>query len=168
MTDDPWADYEHTELIDRFGLTQVVCVHKPSGKYCVVRDRDPIVALNDARRILRESVGDGCQQPRAPQPQQPTCASCRFFYKPPENTLPGNIERGECRRHAPTLDSREDASAYGWPRVKEDQWCGEWQMNDADRKKEIRMALQAIDERVHRANRSAATIQDYLDEKGRG
>jgi hypothetical protein len=49
------------------------------------------------------------------------CTSCRFYV--------GSEEIGNCRRNAPIPQHHPAAGAISapWPRVKADQWCGEWQ-----------------------------------------
>lgn len=59
----------------------------------------------------------------AVRPMLAACANCVFFhlphdYKPQE----GKMGTGDCRKDAPTADSRGGAQ---WPFVHEGLWCGE-------------------------------------------
>lgn len=47
--------------------------------------------------------------------EKPTCATCAYHE-------PGRVgAKGECRRHAPILWG----SVSYWPKVEDDDWCGE-------------------------------------------
>lgn len=45
------------------------------------------------------------------------CGKCRFFHP----------ERRECRRNPPQVWADEETVGYCFPRVKEEEWCGEFQ-----------------------------------------
>lgn len=57
---------------------------------------------------------------------QATCLTCRFFARATDDS-----ELGECRRHAPSPITFEDAELRVvdalWPQVLIEEWCGEWQ-----------------------------------------
>jgi hypothetical protein len=49
-------------------------------------------------------------------PLDASCAYCYYFYDQSDDD--DAIVRGQCRRHAPTIN--------GWPIVTERAWCGDW------------------------------------------
>lgn len=52
---------------------------------------------------------------------EPCCANCRFMLM------------NACHRHAPMAKASGDTSQVKravWPRVYDDDWCGEWEAED--------------------------------------
>ena len=52
----------------------------------------------------------------------PRCQNCRF-------SVERTAIRLECRRYAPR--PLEATQRLGWPEVSNDDWCGEWEAQDA-------------------------------------
>ena len=52
------------------------------------------------------------------------CTSCLWFYRVAPNSS------GQCRRNAPTADYLQ-----GQPRVFDDDWCGQFELNSPERYK---------------------------------
>lgn len=49
-----------------------------------------------------------------------TCKTCKFRSK----EGPGLEGEPRCRRNPPQV--HDGMSVHGWPRVDDDDWCGEW------------------------------------------
>ena len=82
-------------------------------------DREMMSRAEAARRVLAMM-----EKPDS-EPQEPTCASCRFGYPSRAAVV--------CRRHPPAPDMRYlgadigDAAVGAWPLVDGDDWCGEYE-----------------------------------------
>ena len=61
----------------------------------------------------------------------PSCGRCRFFCTEELDDQPGEFVM-QCRRFPPQLFADHPDSDYqvgqGWPQMKADDWCGEFQM----------------------------------------
>jgi hypothetical protein len=61
------------------------------------------------------------------------CENCRYFVAGGGSRFQ---QSKECRRHAPVLEPRIDASVPDrgwWSQVETDEWCGEWQARNGKR-----------------------------------
>jgi hypothetical protein len=62
-----------------------------------------------------------------------TCATCVFFSPPPfHSAFAGEHPRGQCRRHAPTIDRTDRGLRTIWPLVSDDGFCGEHMSVDTE------------------------------------
>jgi hypothetical protein len=79
---------------------------------------------------VRSTTGGRQAKPRRKELDVKKCLNCRCYdrrnAKPNDNNAP---MWGECRRHSPRVNP-VTARAYVvegvWPRVRDDDWCGEW------------------------------------------
>jgi hypothetical protein len=57
------------------------------------------------------------------------CGSCRFWVRRTDKNAPWLSGMGDCRRFPPTEPQRTSYQ-YGWPLLKRESWCGEYQTTD--------------------------------------
>lgn len=56
-----------------------------------------------------------------------TCSNCRFCKEATRSRLRRVVTQTECRRYSPIICPDEYPLDSGWPVVKSDDWCGDYE-----------------------------------------
>jgi hypothetical protein len=58
--------------------------------------------------------------------EQSKCKDCKFYKVITEFIPDKSHGEGLCRSHPPSLVMHPDITTWGWPKIGENDWCGEW------------------------------------------